>query len=126
MNNLPERLRCHKSKDNINNLKHIHLFNIKTKSENYLKKKNNRYRIQCKKNIISLLEFYILLNRKMKKLNESYQLIKSKYFWQKEKRSASQNADLPAVKPVFTFSFYRVSSICRSLSQVLPVSQYPR
>ena len=85
MNNLPERLRYNKSKDNINNLKHIHLFNIKTKSENYLKKKNNRYRIQCKKNIISLLEFYILLNRKMKKLNESYQLLKSKYFWQKEK-----------------------------------------
>lgn len=73
-----------KLKNNCNSLKRIHIVNLKEKNNNNYSHKNNKYRKECKKNIISLIEFYILLSKKMKKLKDTYNSRKSKYLLGKE------------------------------------------
>ena len=73
-----------KVKTNCNNLKQIHIVNLKSKHSNDYQHKNNKYVKEYKKNIISLLEFYILLSKKMKKLKDLYNAKKSKYLLGKE------------------------------------------
>ena len=83
--NLTERLKSNRSKDNLFNLMQIGIINLKKSNNSFMNKKNNKYRKECKKNIISILQFYILLNKKMKKLKDSYYYNVSKYLLEKEK-----------------------------------------
>ena len=78
------RLKNNDSIENLDILKNIQIINLKAKNDKYLDKKNNRYRKQCKNNIISLLDYYILLNKKLKKYIELDKKEKSKYFLEKE------------------------------------------
>ena len=83
---LSSRLKNNKSKDDPNNLKHIHVVNLKSKNNGgNLHKKNNQYRKEFKNHIKSLFELYILLNKKLKKYKESSFLKESKFFLEKEK-----------------------------------------
>ena len=73
-----------KLKNHSNSLKRIHIVNLKEKNSNYYFHKNNKYRKEYKKNIISLIEFYILLSKKLKKLIDIYSSRKLEYFLGKE------------------------------------------
>ena len=84
-NNLTERLKSKRSKDNIFNIKQIGIINLKKNNNSLTHKKNNKYRKECKNNIISILQYYILLNKKMKKLKDSYNYNVSEYSLEKEK-----------------------------------------
>ena len=65
-----------KLKNHSNSLKRIHIVNLKEKNSNYYFHKNNKYRKEYKKNIISLIEFYILLSKKLKKFQTRCHRIK--------------------------------------------------
>ena len=82
--NFVSTIKYNKSIKNIKSLKNLNIVNLKTNTNNYLNKKKNWYRKECKNNLISLLEFYQFLNKKLKKYKESYNLQKSKYFLEKE------------------------------------------
>ena len=82
--NLVSTIKYNKSIKSIKSLKNLNIVNLKTNTNNYLNKKKNWYRKECKNNLISLLEFYQFLNKKLKKFKESYNLQKSKYFLEKE------------------------------------------
>ena len=73
-----------KSKNNFNSLKKIHVVNLKSKNNKEYHQKNDKYRKQYKKTIISLIEFYYLLSKKLKKLKDAYNSSKSKYLLEKE------------------------------------------
>ena len=82
--NLVSKIKYNESIKRIKSLKTLNIDNLKTNTNNYLNKKKNRYRKECKNNLISLLEYYNILNKKLKKFKESYNLQKSKYFMEKE------------------------------------------
>ena len=59
-NNLTERLKSKRSKDNIFNIKQIGIINLKKNNNSLTHKKNNKYRKECKNNIFQYfnIKFY--------------------------------------------------------------------